>query len=394
MPRTTSRSKPAGGTPGKGKFHWEYPHRVCLHLLWTLEPLPSRGELARIFNSIFQDDVTACGLRYLGPGTLYSQYNMRKRPDFANREQTWGHVLNAPDTDEDLALRARLALQIASLLGHLEGEVVDVAAGVATPPETPRRTERRRTATQNPCTAYTLDDPAFGDTIDTANDANTVPETPRRTERQRIPAQNYDQLTAGEPVTPVRSKGVAHTNSAARNSYATPGPSTRKRPAALPSRQLDEDDSDDPLNGDDEDSPRAKRARPSQTVVAPRTPGTAVVRVTRTPAQPRNRTARRERATVLFHRLAGKPIMLTPDEYAEAMEDLVDVTEEQAHPHPPAFLSRVWDDRSNGINSSEGFVSGRFSHKLVASRGPPDCNRLEVIEDDRSRKTVLLTPFP
>ena len=80
---------------------------------------------------------------------------------------------------------------------------------------------------------------------------------------------------------------------------------------------------------------------------------------------------------MLLHRFDGAPIWLTPAEYAEAMLPLVNVTEEAAHPNPPALLFRYWHAKSHGINSETGFVSGRFSRILVEPRGPPDCDVLE-----------------
>jgi hypothetical protein len=97
-----------------------------------------------------------------------------------------------------------------------------------------------------------------------------------------------------------------------------------------------------------------------------------------TPTKSRYRSGPREGATMLLHRFDGAPIWLTPAEYAEAMLPLVDVTEEAAHPNPPALLFRKWDAKSHGINSRTGFVSGRFSRILVEPRGPPKCNVLEV----------------
>jgi hypothetical protein len=393
----TRNNKSHSSTPSKARNRWTYEQRVCLHLLWTHDRRPSVSERTRAFNHIFEEHLAACGVPAPGlkSGTISAQYGeLAYTTDKPTWKHTWGNVRDTPDTDEDRALRAKLAAQIDAVLQQGAGRDV-VVLDINTPPETPRRIGRVRTATQSPYVAYAVDDPAFGDTIDVAIDAAIPPETPRRTERARKPTQNpYTPYTVEESTTPVRSQGVRAQVSANFEPYATPGPSTRKRPAAVASDLLIDGDSGDELNAD-EYIPRAKRVmRSSPTVQIPPSPlETTLIRTISTPAQPRNRSGRRERATVLFHRLAGKPIMLTPDEYAEAMEDLVDVTEEQAHPDPPAFLTRVWDENSHGINSSEGFVSGRFSRKLVASRGPPDCDKLEVIEDGRRAKVLLLTHF-
>jgi hypothetical protein len=380
MSRTKNTSKAPRGSPGNGRNRWTYEQRVCLHLLWTHDRRPSVSERTRAFNSIYEDYLAACGIPAPGlkAATISAQYGELAidKPTWKN---TWGNVRDAPDTDEDRALRARLAAQIIDVLQQGAGQDAGVV-DLNTPPETPRRTERVRTVTQSPYVAYAIDDPAFGDTIDVTIDAAISSETPRRTERARKPTQNpYTPYTVGELTTPVRSQGARAQVSANFEPYATPGPSTRKRPAAATAHPLIAGDSGDELN-DDGYVPRARKTmRPSPTVEIPPSPETALIRTIHTPVQSRYRTGGREHATMLLHRLTGGPIWLTPAEYAEAMEPLVNVTEDAAHPNPPALLFRYWHGtKSHGINSENGFVCGRFARNLVEPRGPPNCDVLEV----------------
>jgi hypothetical protein len=205
------------------------------------------------------------------------------------------------------------------------------------------------------------------------------PETPRRTERARKVVQNpYDAYADLDPVTPVYQHQVSSQAHATTNPYATPGPSSRKRPAATASSSLVEDDDDELLYEDEEYVPKAKKARrPSPQVLLSPPPENIVAQVPRTPNKS---PKRREGAIMLFTQPSGRELMLKPKEYEQASRPLQDVTEEAAHPHPPGLLFRYWHNKSHGINSSEGFVSGKFVPKniLVEPRGPPDCATIDM----------------
>jgi hypothetical protein len=387
MSRTKNTSKAPRGSPGNGRNRWTYEQRVCLHLLWTHDRRPSISERTRAFNSIYEGHLASCGVPAPGlkAATISAQYGELAidKPTWKN---TWGNVRDAPDTDEDRALRARLAAQIDEILQQGAGPDVvlqqgavwdDVVVDLNTPPVTPRRTERARTVTQSPYVAYAIDDPAFGDTINVA----TSPETPRRTERAKKPTQNpYTPYTADDPTTPVRSQGVRAQVSANFEPYATPGPSARKRPAAVASDLFIDGDSGDELNAA-EHVPRAKRVmRSSPTVQIPPSPETALIRTIHTPVQSRYRAGGREGANMLWTNPNGRGIMLKPKEHEEARQPMKNVTEEKAHPQPPALLFRYWHGKSHGINSKEGFVSGKYmpSNLLVEPRGPPDCATMDM----------------
>lgn len=327
-------------TTAKARNRWDYEQRVCLHLLWTHEDHLSLQERARAFNSIFREHLAAYGIPPPGlePGTIEAQYRMLSQTTKPTWKPTWGNVRDAPDTDEERALRARLTAQIAEVLQ--EDDTIDVTVvGATTPPETPRRIERVRTAAQNPYTAYTGED----------------------------------------PITPVRPQ--RHSNAqtqAPANSYATPGPSTRKRPATTPSRLLIEEDSDDLLSDGEESFPPPKRARASSpTVMVQPLPLDILLQTPRTPGKV---SRKRVGANMPFFNPSGRSIMLKPKEYEEASRPLMDVSEQAAHPHHPAMLLRFWHSKSHGINSSEGFVSGKFVPKnlLVEPRGPPDCDAIDM----------------
>jgi hypothetical protein len=387
MSRTKNASKTPRGAPGKGRNRWTYEQRVCLHLLWTHERRPSVSERTRAFNHIYADHLAACGVPPPGlkSGTISAQYGeLAYTTNKPTWKDTWGNVRDAPDTDEDRALRVSLATQIDGILQSQPGGNPDVVVlDITTPPETPLRTERVRTATQSPYIAYAVDDPVFGDTIDDTIHVATPPETPRRTERARKPTQNpYYPYTVDDPVTPVRSQGASGHPWTGSEPYATPGPSTRKRPADTQPRQLVDEYSDDLLNDDNEYFPQAKRTRSSPAVVVQPLPQGVVVQTPQTPTKRRKRPSRtREGATVRLDRPSGIPLMVTPQEKAKAERPLQDVTEEAAHPYPPGMLIRFSHSKSHGINTiEEGFVAGMFvpGRILVQPRGPPSCDTIDM----------------
>jgi hypothetical protein len=375
----TRNNKSHSSTPSKARNRWTYEQRVCLHLLWTHDRRPSVSERTRAFNHIFEEHLAACGVPAPGlkPGTISAQYGeLAYTTDKSTWKNTWGNVRDAPDTDEDRALRARLAAQIDAVLQQGAGRDV-VVLDINTPPETPGRTERVRTATQSPYVAYAIDDPAFGETINVA----ASPETPRRTERARKPTQNpYTPYTADDPTTPFRSQGASIHPWAGFEPYATPGPSTRKRPATATAQPSVDGDSGDELNAD-EYIPRAKRImRSSPTVQIPPSPETALIRTHKSSSKSLYRTGGREGANMLWTNPNGRGVMLKPKEHEEARQPMKNVTEEKAHPQPPALLFRYWHGKSHGINSKEGFVSGKYmpSNLLVEPRGPPDCATMDM----------------
>lgn len=327
--------------PQAGRNRWTYEQRVCLHLLWSHEHNPSLRERTRVFNEIFATHLAACRVpsASLEAKTLNCQYAERTYTHKNTWKATWENVCHPPDTDEDRALRAKLRVQISNALrrGDRANEAINSAMPLDTPPQTPRRPERLVKATQNP----------------------------------------YEWYESRGPVTPVPQRQVHGQAHAASNSYATPGPSTRKRPAAA-SRLLVEDDDDELLHDEAEYVPKPKRVRRSspRVFVSP-PPDGVVARVLHTPNKS---LKRREGANMLFTQPSGRELMLKPKEYEQASRPLQDVTEEAAHPHPPALLFRYWHSKSHGINSSEGFFSGKLMPRniLVEPRGPPDCATIDM----------------
>lgn len=86
---------------------------------------------------------------------------------------------------------------------------------------------------------------------------------------------------------------------------------------------------------------------------------------------------------VLYPRMGNTPILLPQDKFQTAPptdQDYRDVSEEDAHPWLSPILSRYWDDNSHGMNSAQGFKSGRTVIARAPLRPAPLCKDLERVD--------------
>lgn len=328
--------------PSRQTIPWTFEQRLCLDVLWTA-PFTNLTlkDRAKAHNAIFNDDFTANSTSHARTTTAISaQYAERLYHHKLSWKVTWERVCAVPKLD--LELREELKRKVNDVLQLGESDPVDEegnAMPLPPPPETPRRTERVRKVMQNPCDLY----------------------------------------ADLEPSTPVPQRQLHSQAHAAMNAYATPGPSTRKRPTAAASSFSVEDDDDELLYEDAEYVPKAKKVRRVSPRVFLSPPPEYIV--TQVPCTPTTKSPkRREGANMLFTQPSGRKLMLKPKEYEQASRPLQDVTEEAAHPYRPGLLFRYWHNKSHGINSSEGFVSGKFVPKniLVEPRGPPYCATINM----------------
>ena len=332
--------------PQAGRNRWTYEQRVCLHLLWSHEHNPSLRERTRVFNEIFATHLAACRVpsASLEAKTLNCQYAERTYTHKNTWKATWENVCHPPDTDEDRALRVKLRVQISNALrrGDRANEAINSAMPLDTPPQTPRRPERLVKATQNP----------------------------------------YEWYESHGPVTPVPQRQVHGQAHAAPIACATPGPSTRKRPAAAASRLHLEDDDDELLHDEAEYVPKAKRARRSSPRVEVSPPPEDMDYQTprAVDTTPKRRKVMHEGEKLELKRASGKGLMLRPELHARASLPMRPVSEADAHPAPPAALFRYWHGKSHGINSDEGFTAGKFIPQriLVEPPGPPSCAHVDM----------------
>jgi hypothetical protein len=283
------------GSPGKGRNVWNHEQRVCLDILWHLPNGPSPNERARAFNVIFRDHQLACGvLDGLTYKTLSIQYYESTKRGNSTWKRIWGPICAIPK--QDTVLRDQLGRKIEQVL--MSSNTSQVPTGPTTPPATP---------------------PERSDTIHCSSGGN-----------------------AGKP------------QRYREHQLATPGPSTRKRPATTSDIPLVFDE-----NEEDEDyEPEPKRARRnlSPTVVLPpmpqqRTVATPRTNVSKSGKSPKtkHRTGGRPGAIYPFPRPNGSTLMLYEKEFIEAQQDLQIIDESAAHPKTgPSLVFRYWDNKSHG----------------------------------------------
>jgi hypothetical protein len=283
------------GSPGKGRNIWTHEQRVCLDVLWHLPNSPPPSERARTFNVAFKDHQVACGVQDgLSYRTLDSQYREREHHHKTSWKTTWERVCAVPK--QDTVLREELRGRIEQIL--IDGGATQVSTGPATPPATP---------------------PERSDTIHCSSGGNTA--KPQRYREHQL---------------------------------ATPGPSTRKRPATTSDIPpvLDENEEDE----DYEPEPKRARRIHSPTVVIPlppqqRTVTTPKTNVSKSAKSPKTkyRTGGRPGATHPFPRPHASTLMLYEEEFIEAQQDLQIIDESAAHPKTgPSLVFRYWDSKSHG----------------------------------------------
>jgi hypothetical protein len=84
------------------------------------------------------------------------------------------------------------------------------------------------------------------------------------------------------------------------------------------------------------------------------------------------------------------PIPITPEKHRAAQAPFRDISEEEAHPPLPRFLFRAFTAESQGLNSPNGFVCGRYAGARAPPPGPPESPDLnETLEHLDPSKTLL-----
>ena len=300
-PPTTRKS-----SPRKGKNKWTYEQRVALDILWTHPGNLPLGERTRIFNAVFSDYLATCGVHDgLASTALDSQYREREYTHKSSWASVWERVCATPKLDT--VLREQLGRRIDQVL--MGSDTIQVSGGPATPPITP----------------------------------------PQRSESTRSSSGASARAGKRPSVIPTRFRD---------DQLVTPGPSTRKRPAAMSEVPLVFDDDEE----DEDFEPGPKRARkPNSPVVElPATPpeSVALIRLHASASKKSGKSPQKSRvvgrgrpgADRPFLRPDGVTIMLKPKEYLETQQPLNIVSEEAAHPKTgPALVFRYWDEQSHGL---------------------------------------------
>jgi len=348
----------SGSEPRKRSHHiWTHKQRVCIHLLYH-EFNHSIINRAKVFNKIFENELAADGIPYpgLSPAAIYQVYWQRKRTGKATRK-LWKDVLRAPNTVQEHTLRGHMRARIAFVYGVLSAASTVRSSGNLTPQ--PAATSQDHAGLQatvkwKRSAATLMTPPSTADSEGEEED-----ESDRQSSSEERTRRSYEKQ--GSPVVMVptyreipASRNLANSVEAVvRNASSNDSPT---KPRAIWK----------PLH------PRRPRIQPSAQLVETDAQSVSVAR-----------------SEMLLRRNMG-PIPITPEKLQAAHAPLRDILEAEAHPCLPRFLFRTFSAKSHGLNSPDGFVSGRFANARTVPSGPPklpDWN--DILEHLDPSKTPL-----
>ena len=347
---------------------WTHEQRVCLFLLSREFQNLNIMTRAKVFNKIFETRLATCNIPYpgLSPGAIYQEYWKSTTPGMA-AQNPWKDVYFPPDTVEEHTMRGSLRARIASVLSSNGIEAVWVDSTVfgsyggptahSTPSEqdftgiqTPEKRKRPAETLMTP--PSTKDDDEENIVYEDEFDRQV---SPRKTSRR-----NYQRH--GSPVVLVRSSAEAWDSAS---------------------------DSRDPVDSDDSlarsaHSPESSKAMPRSIRPVTSRSQTNGQRVNTHP-----QSTSGARSEMLLRRNMA-PIPITPEKHRAAQAPLRDISEEEAHPPLPRFLFRAFTAESQGLNSPNGFVCGRYAGARVPPPGPPGYPDLNEILEHLDPSKMLL----
>jgi hypothetical protein len=362
----------------KRSYHvWTHEQRVCVYLLSRKFHHLSTTDRAKVFNTIFETKLAACRIPYPGlrPASIY-QADRKSATQAMNVQQPWKDVYFPPDTVKEHTMRGSMRARIACALSlnGIEGVWVGPEeaghSGVLAAPSTPstppeqnctgiQGTEKRKRYTTTTTT------PPSGD------DENA--EEDEEEEEEKEAEDEFDRIFSPRKTS--------------RHSYQRPG-----SPVVLVPFFAEAADFNDLVDLDvtlpripiSPDSPKTPGALPTPS--HPTTPRSQLS------AQRINTSLQfvsEARPEILLRRKMV-PIPITPEKLRVAQVPLCEILEKEAHPPLPQFLFRAFTVKSQGINSPNGFVCGRFANARAVPSGPPtllDWN--DVLEHLDPSKTPL-----
>jgi hypothetical protein len=306
---------------------WTHEQRVCLFLLSHEFQHLNISARAKVFNKIFETKLATCNIPYPGIRPgAIYQEFWKSKATGISARSPWKDVYFPPDTVKEHTMRGTLRARIANVLSS------DGMQGVWVEP---------------------------------------------------TGAGSSGNLTA----------------------YSTPleqhPPEKRKRPAATlmtpPSTAGEDEDEDE----DDRHFSHRKTRRQSHqrngspVVLLPNSaedpdlrdfvdPNYSLAQSTHSPESPK--ALRRQ----MLLRRNMAPISTTPEKHRAAQAPLRDIPEGEAHPPLPRFLFRAFTADSQGLNSPNGFVCGRYADARAPPPGPPrNLEWNEVLEHLDPSKTLV-----
>jgi hypothetical protein len=353
----------------KRSYHiWTHEQRVCLFLLAREFQNLNVAVRAKVFNKIFETKLATCNIPFPGlrPNAVYLEYWKSTTPGMTAR-YPWKDVYIPPDTVKEHTMRGSLRARIASVLSSNGIEAVWVestefrSSGNLTAQST--LSEQDITEIQTPekrkrpaATLMTPPSTRGDDEEDIADEDEFDRQfSPRKTSRR-----NYQRH--GSPVVFVPSSAEASDSA-----------SDPRDPA----------DSDDSL-ARSAHSPESPKAMPRSIRPVTSRSQTNGQRVNTHP-----QSISGARSEMLLRRNMA-PIPITPEKHRAAQAPFRDISEEEAHPPLPRFLFRAFTAESQGLNSPNGFVCGRYAGARAPPPGPPGSPDLnEILEHLDPSKTLL-----
>jgi hypothetical protein len=327
---------------------WTHEQRVCVHLLWREFHHLNTTVRAKVFNKIFESKLAACRLPGLKPHTIYQAYRASKAPGMDVR-QPWKDVYFPPDTVKEHTMRGSMRARISFILNgeSTQAGSSDILSTRLTPSEqdstgmqTTEKRKRPATVLMTPVSTAGEDD----------EDEVDLHFSPRKTnQRHRSPVVMVPSLSEAPDLCDL----------------VDPDDTLPRSPVST-------------------QSPRAPRAiSASNQLITPR----RQLNMPRINAGPN--FVSEARSEMLLRRNMG-PIPITPEKLRAAQASFRDIPGEEAHPPLPRFLFRAFTTESQGLNSANGFVCGRYAEARVPASGPPrspDWN--ELLEHLDPSKIIL-----
>ena len=340
----------------KRSYHtWTHEQRVCLYLLSHEFDHLNTAARAKVFNKIFETKLAACNIPYPGmkPGTIYQEYWKGKTPGMAARPP-WKDVYFPPDTVKEHTMRGSLRARIAFILdgeSAQPGSPDNLAAGSVTPGRSytmMRTTEKRKRH---------------------AAILMTPPSTAGMVEEEDEDEEEFDRHFSSRKINQKHRSPVVMV------------PSFSEAPDL---RDIVDPDDTLPRSPISPQPPRASTAISGPNQLS--TPRNQLF-------TPRINTGSNfiseARSKMLLRRNMG-PIPITPEKLRSAQAPFRDIPDQEAHPPLPRFLFRAFTAESQGLNSANGFVCGRYANARVDPPGPPRSpDWFEVLEHLDPSKTIM-----
>jgi hypothetical protein len=343
----------------KRSYHiWTHEQRVCVYLLSHEFQHLDITARAKVFNKIFETKLAASTIPHPGlvPDTIHQEYWKSKAPG-TNVRHPWKDVYYPPNTVEEHTMRGSMRARISSVLPSSGTEDTPVesagirSSGNLTARSTPSEqncTEMRTTEKRKRHATILMTPPSTAGEDSEDEDEFDRHFSPRKTSRHSYQRRGSPVVLVPSSTEASDSCDLVDTNETLTRSIHSP------------------------------ESPKALRRSIKPVTTASHL---AVQRGSRVVSQARSE---------MLPRRNMKPIAVTVEKSRAAEAPFRDIPPEEAHPSLPRFLFRAFTAESQGLNSANGFVCGRYAIARVVPPGPPESPDMnDILEHLDPSKTPL-----